>query len=283
MMKYIRRTPYQAAAAVLVLMITFFMAFIFSMIIFGSDKIIQYFETRPQVTAFFKQSAVDTQIRDVEEQMMKRPYVEKVRIISKQEALELYREKNQKDPLLLELVTADILPASIEVSAKEIRSLPKIAEDLHVFSDAIDEVVYHKDVVEALVKVTRSLRTIGIILVGSLAVTSFLVTVVITGMKISSKKHEIEIMQLLGATSWYIKRPFIFEGALYGVIGATVGWVFSYTVFLYATPWLLEFLKDTQVFPVPWTFFAIQAAVGMVFGALLGAFATLLSLKRLVK
>lgn len=283
MMKYIRRTPYQSAAAVLVLTITFFMAYVFSMIILGSNQIVQYFETRPQVTAFFKQAATNDQIQDVALRMKLKPYVENVRIISKEEALALYRERNQKDPLLLELVTADILPASVEVGGKEVASLSQISSDLLGFSDSVDEVVYHKDVVESLQKLTMSLRTAGVVLVGSLTLTSFLVVVVIMGMKVSAKKQEIEIMQLLGATPWYIRKPFLVEGATYGVVGSVLGWVGGYTVFLYATPWLLEFLRDTRIFPVSWTFFAVQAGVGIAAGIFLGVVATLLSLKRLLK
>lgn len=283
-MKSIRRTPYQSTAAILVLLITSFMGFMLSMIVFGSNRIIQYFETRPQVTAFFAQTATVGQIQDVSDQMKAKPYVNQVRLISKEDALALYREKNQKDPLLLELVTADILPASIEVGAKDIASLSKVAEDFHVFGgEVIDEIVYHKDVVEALIRITTSLRTIGLVLVGLLSATSFFVVAIVMGMKISAKKHEIEIIQLLGATSWYIKKPFLMEGAFYGFLGSVFGWLASYTVFLYATPWLVEFLKDTQLFPVPWTFFAIQALSGIVLGVLLGVIATYISIKRLIK
>lgn len=280
---YIRRTPYQAFGAILVLFITFFVAYAFSFLLYGSEIIIRYFETRPQVTAFFKQDTQDQQVRAIEEDMQAKPYVAKVKVITKTEALSLYKQESKQDPLMLELVTADILPASIEVSGKDIASLQNIEQDLKQYSESIDEIVYQKNMVDSLARWTRALRMIGIGVVGVMALTSVVVMVIIISMKVAMKKNEINIMRLLGATSWYINAPFVIEAVLYGFFGSMLAWGMVVLGLLYATPWIIDFFGEIPVFPVPWQMYLIQFAAGVGISALLGVVSTSLALRRFTK
>jgi cell division transport system permease protein len=139
-----RRSPYQTLSAILLVTITFFVGYAFSLFSLGSEYILRYFETRPQVIAFFELNASTSQINTLAEQMRQQPYVENVSIVSKEQALELYRQDNAEDPLLLELVSADILPASIEVRGRTVDDLPTIKAELDGV-EGIDELVYKQD------------------------------------------------------------------------------------------------------------------------------------------
>jgi len=278
-----RRTPYQAVGAILVLFITFFVAYAFSFLLYGSEIVIRYFETRPQVTAFFKQDTKDQQVQAIQEDMQAKPYVAKVKVITKTEALSLYKQESKQDPLMLELVTADILPASIEVSGKDIQSLEHIEQDLQQYSESIDEIVYQKSMVDSLARWTRALRMIGIGVVGIMALTSVVVMVIIISMKVAMKKNEIAIMRLLGATSWYIHAPFVIEAIMYGFFGSMLAWGTVVLGLLYSTPWIIDFFGEIPVFPVPWQMYALQLAVGVGISALLGVISTSLALKRFTK
>ncbi len=111
----IRRSPFQSIMAVAITTITLFVAYSFSLMIVGTQQILNYFETRPQVIGFFELDASISEINQVGENMQKKTYVNNVQLITQEEALNTYREENKDDQLLLELITADILPASIEV------------------------------------------------------------------------------------------------------------------------------------------------------------------------
>ena len=248
--KNIRRAPFQALGSVFVLVLTFTAALLFVLVSLGSQVLLQYFETRPQVTAFFTDKIDEISILQVKQQLENQPYVSAVTYVSKNEALDLYKEQNKDDPLLLEMVTADILPASLEVSAKSVDFLPKINDDLKKIV-GIDEVVYQKDVIEALQKWTKGIRTGGLVLVGFLIATSMLITSVLISMKVAQKRQEIKIMRLLGATPWFVRGPFIFEGAIYGVVSALIAWIILYISLLYATPLLVSFVGAIPLLPVP--------------------------------
>lgn len=280
--KHIRRSPYQSLAAVAVLSITFFVASIFSLVTLGSQQVLRYFETRPQVTAFFKDNTDLSTINNLKQQLETQEFVDSVKYVSKEEALSIYREQNKNDPLLLEMVTADILPASLEVSGISAEVLPQIA-DILSGDPVIEEVVYQKDVIETLRSWARAIRLAGLALVAVLVATSILTIGVLIGISIANHRREIEVLHLFGANQWYIKKPFILEGALYGVIGAFIAWGLNYVLLLYATPFLVSFLGTIPLLPVPVTFMLAFLAALILLGASIGSIGSFLAVRRFLR
>jgi cell division transport system permease protein len=277
-----RRSPYQTLAAIFMMTLTCFVAYAFSLLTIGTEKVLQYFETRPQIIAFFELDATNTQINTLSQTMQQKPYVDNVSVVSKEQALEIYRQENQDDPLLLELVSADILPASIEVSGISADTLNQIKDDLSK-ADGVEEVVFQQDVLDTLTRWTRSLRFAGIGSIALLGITSFMLIMVIIGMKITSKKNAIHIMRIIGASKWYIQAPFMFEGLLYGLIGSITGWLIMYAGLLYLTPWIKDFLGTIPLLPVPTSFLAIQLGGGTLISMIVGAFASLTAARRMIR
>lgn len=278
----IRRSPYQAVAAILIMMLTFLVISFVTFILFGSSKTIQYFESKPQVTAFFRSEAKQEDINSLENQLRKNSKVASVKFVSKEDALNIYREQNKNDPLLLDLVTADILPSSLEISAVRIEDLAEINSALKN-SPLVSEVVFQKDVVSTLSSWTSALRKIGLGLIVILSLVSIFIIVTIIGIKISQKREDIEIMRLIGATGWYIRWPFIFEGMFYGVSGAILGWVIASGSLWYATPFLSSFLRDVPIFPLSMLFLFELLAAEIVLAIVLGSFASFLAVLRYLK
>jgi len=268
---HLRRSPYQACAAILMMSITFLMMTAFSYLLVGSHVLLQYFESRPQVNIFFTNETSQSTIDALGEDLRANSVVSSVTFVSKEQALAIYREQNKDDPLLLELVTEDILPASLEVTTYEAADLRPIADAL-AGNPAIQQVVFQRDIVERLAFWLSALRQVGIAIIVLLAIESLLVITIIIGIKIAQRRNEIELMQLIGATKGYIAAPFVYEGILYGMVGAVVGWSIA-SGFLYYYAYLIEqsgFFAGIPVLPVPWELYAIvfgaMAAVGIIFG-----------------
>lgn len=278
----IRRSPYQALAAVAIMTLTFFIASVFILTAAGSQAILRYFETRPQVTAFFKDEVTMAQVDTLKAKLVEMEKVKEMKYISKEEALAIYREQNKDNPLLLEMVTANILPASLEVSTVDIAYLGEVAEILRQ-EPGVEEVIFQEDVVQALHKWTTTLRKIGVGLIGSLGLVSFLIILIIIGMKVAMRRTEIEILQLIGASSWYIWVPFVFEGIFYGAVGAILAWLISYLLLLYSTPFLVGFLAGIPVLPVPVLFMLAVLGIEILAGALIGTLGSLLAVKRYLR
>ncbi len=282
MARNIRRSPYQTLAAILIMMLTFLTISFFTFLLSGSSKIINFFESKPQVTAFFKNEAKQEEINNLKEQIKSTGKAASVKFVSKQEALEIYRQQNKDDPLLLDLVTADILPASLEISANRIEDLSGISDALST-SPIVQEVIYQKDIVSTLTSWTSAIRRIGIGLIIVLSLVSIFIMATIIGIKISQKKEDIEIMKLIGASNWYIRWPFIFEGIFYGLIGALSGWVIATLVLWYSTPFLSYFLRGIPILPVPITFFLLVLGGELLFAIVLGFISSFMAVLRYLK
>lgn len=280
--KNVRRSPYQAFAAIMIMTLTFLAVSFLTFLLLGSSKIIDYFESRPQVTAFFNNESSEEEMKALENEIRGNEKVSSVEFVSKQDALAIYKEQNKDDPLLLDLVTADILPASLEISTHEINDLAVISEDLRG-SPIVQEVIFQKDVVSTLQAWTSALRKIGIALIIVLSIVSVFIILTIIGIKISQKRGDIETMRLIGATSWYIRWPFIMEGVFYGVVGAFTGWVIASAALWASTPLLLDFLKGIPVLPVSIIFLLALLLAELVLAAFLGAFASYLAVLRYLK
>jgi len=278
----IRRSPYQALAAVLIMMLTFLTISFFTFLLSGSARVINFFESKPQVTAFFKNETKQSDINALEAQVKNTGKVSSVRFVSKQEALKIYREQNKDDPLLLDLVTADILPASLEISAFKISDLSGISEMLKGSPD-VSEVIFQKDIVSTLVSWTSAVRKIGIGLIIVLSLVSTFIMITIIGIRISQRKEDIEIMRLIGASNGYIRWPFLFEGMFYAVVGAVIGWTIASLALWYSTPFLSSFLKGIPILPVSPIFLLEVLLAELIFAIILGFLSSFLAVLRYLR
>lgn len=271
--------------------ITFLLCGLFLLTTGVSFAILQYFESKPQLTVFFLEKAGKPEADVLTATLNATGKVASTKFVSKEEALTIYKEQNKNDPLLLEMVTADILPASLEVTAKDPRFLAEL-EPVIKQADGVEEVIFQKDVVDALLSWTNAIRYAGGVLAVLLGIDSLLIIMTVIGMKIALKKEEIDILKLIGASPWYIRKPFVVEGGLYGLVGSFGAWLIIMSMILIFRSSLVSFLGSIPV---------IQTILGnmlsttslmvtsgfflamLLSGFLLGAVGSLVSLGRYIK
>ncbi|MCX8008956.1 MAG: permease-like cell division protein FtsX [Patescibacteria group bacterium] len=289
--KHIRRSPYQAIAAILTLFITLLLTGIFSLATASSVLILQYFESKPQLIVFFKDRAGKKEADSLRTTLEATGKIANIKYVSKEDALMLYREQNKNDPLLLEMVTADILPASLEITTTKPEFLAEI-EPIIKKAEGIEEIIFQRDIVESLLKWTRGVRMFLGGLVALLALDTILVIMVVTSMKIALKKEEIEILRLVGASRWYIRSPFIIEGGLYGFISACIAWIVIIGGILWYREALLSFFQSIPIFdaifanPGNSLFIALAGGIFSILacsGFLLGCLGSFFAVNRFLK
>ncbi len=289
--KHMERSPYQAFAAILTMFLTFLLSGVFLLSSVASGEVIKFFESKPQITVFFQDKAGDAEAKQLQQKLESTQKISAVKYVSKEEALSIYREQNKSDPLLLELVTADILPASLEISAKNPSDL-KDLEPLVSESEGVDEVVYQRDVVESLLVWTRAIRLVGGSLAFVLAINSVLTIMTIIAMRVALKREEIDVLKLVGASPWYIRGPFVVEGGLYGIFGAVVAALLILGLVLWMRPFLFTFLgvvpNINHMLTNPVGSFFVWSAVGFIvgfgfIGFFLGSIGSLVALVRYLK
>ncbi len=294
----VRRSPFQAMAAISVLSLTFFVTTLLAIVLYSSNQVLNYFATRPQVIVFLQEDATDAQRDSILGKLTNDARVEQVTFVSKEEALAIYREATADNPLLGELVSPSIFPASIEFSVIDLNFTQEIIDEISGM-EGVDNVSFTAnlgsssslgDVIERLKTIIYYIRVGGLVAVLVLAATSFLVLLVVMGMRITMRRSEIENLTLIGATPWFIRMPIIFEATTYAVLGVIIGWLLSSVLVMYMTPAILNYFGDIPVLPDKSTdFFLLIGAilggellVGLVI-ALMGSMAAVSRSLRMVK
>lgn len=280
----IRRAPYQTLAAVSIMTMTLFLAGTFILTAAGSQAVLRYFESRPQIDAYFATQYVPTQeeIDSAKASLENTGQMASFRYISKQEALELYKELNQSDPLLLEAVTAEMLPASIEVSAHNPDDLKSLAEVLKNIPQ-VDDVRYAEDIISSLQSWINTVRIVGITLVGShIFITLFTILLVIS-IKVANRREEITILSLVGATPGYIASPFIWEGVIYGLIGGVLAWIATFLLWFFSRNFFFSLFTGIPVLPLPVIFLLQLLGAELAIGTFVGSIGAAIATRRFLK
>ena len=275
--------------------ITLFVMAVVLLMAGGSHALLQYLETKPQVTIFFQDEKEKDSVDQLMSKLENTGKVSNIKYISKEEALSIYQEQNKDDPLLLEMVTADILPSSLEVSAVS----PKYLEELKIIAEeepGIDEIVFQKDVIDTLVSWTSTVRRVGLSFLVFLIIATVFILLTSVGMKIAMRKDEIKILRLVGATGWYIKKPFIFEGLIYGSIGAGLAFIMVSLLVLYIQPFITSFLQGVpsltliqyqafrfDIWPFSITLYFFLFTTLLVSGLLIGLLGSIFAVSRYLK
>lgn len=282
--QYLRRNLFLTVTAVLVMTLTFFTTSLFLGAGAVANTLINYLESKAQITVFFRNDASLEKILAIKENLEDSGKVLEVNYLSQDDALKIYLGQHQDEPTLLESITANIFPASLEIRAKALSDLPQLAKDLEG-KEGVEEVVYFKDVLETFRQWTTSVRLIGLLLIGLLALISTLIILITIGMTIYSRGEEIEVMRLVGATEGYIRLPFIFQGASYGILAAFL----SSLIFLLCLPLVLPSLEsllsgiplDLLRLPVKDPLFLLQLFLAeLVFGIVLGVSGSMAAIRK---
>ncbi|MBI4226586.1 hypothetical protein HY612_05745 [Candidatus Roizmanbacteria bacterium] len=290
----IRRTPYQSLAAFLILFFTLFLSTIMFISLSFLYGLLGYVETRPQVTVYFQTNTPENEIFKVRDTLMNSGKILSIKYVSKEEAYKIYKELNKDNPLLLEMVSSDILPASLEIFAKKPSYLPELANFLKKQA-GVDEVNFQKDILERLLTLTDILRKTTVVFFLFLIFLSILVLITTTLFKIALKKDEIELLRLLGASKFYIKKPFLLEAILFGFTASAGSFVIILALLLYLKPFFVPYLKDISqlnislflskltVWPLNAAFLSTAFFLSLIFGVGIAILATLLAIQKYLK
>ncbi len=292
--KSIKRTPYQSLAIFLILFFTLFLSTIIFISLTFFYSFLNYVETRPQVTVYFQNKASTEQIFKLRDELVSSGKVLSIKYISKEEAFKIYKDLNKDNPLLLEMVTSDILPASLEIYAKKPLFLPEIAEYLKK-QPGVDEVVFQKDIVNQLITITNVLRITAILFFGFLMFMTIVILIVITSFKVALKKDEIHLLQLLGATKSYVRTPFLKEAAFFGTVSSILSFTIIALTLIYLNPFLSSYLRGiptlainlyfTQliVWPINLYFMLTTLVLSLIFGIFISTGASYLAIKKYLR
>ncbi|HZM63876.1 MAG TPA: permease-like cell division protein FtsX [Candidatus Saccharimonadales bacterium] len=223
------------------------------------------------------------------------PNVAAVTYLSKDQALERYKEQNANNPELLSAIsqTDNPLPATVQIKPKDLNKISEIKDFLsNPEKEALqsEEPSYSGDRKEAIDKITHATNTLqraGLVAVVVFAVISMLIIFNTIQMAIFNRRDEITIMRLLGASTSYIRGPFVVETIFYGVVSALISVLFIHAAFVAASSaleasslGLLDIQYSSDYF---YDHFWLLLGMQLVIGILIGAISSIVATKRYLK
>lgn len=280
---HIRRSPIQSFAALILMTFSFILFSAFLVVNSGLSRVLDYFETKPEITIFIKDGLDSSLIEKTKQDLSNYSGIKEVKYISKEKALEIYKQQNKDNPMLTEMVTANILPASFEVTVSDASILEQIYQNYATKTDVVDEIIYQKDIISSLLDWTRIIRKSGLLITLVVIVISLFSIASIIGMKTTNRKDEIKISRLLGASNFYVKKPFLAEGLFYGFFGSLIGAILVFTTVLFTRSSVNSFFDPVEFITNDFGLYGLALLLEIVFGCLIGLFASWIGVKRYIK
>jgi len=284
---YLKKEKLMSISQFLVMTVTFLLLGIFIEVVAVSQTMLKYLEDQTQITVFFKDDFGEDKIFPFKDSLATDPRVLEVNYISKERALEIFKETNKDEPVLLESVSASILPASLEIKTKKISDLEPLANELQG-KEGVEEVRFYKDVVDRFRSTSNTVYIIGFVLVAIFFVVSY--SIIISSLRnvINSRGQELEIMKLVGASDSYVKNPFIYQGVFFSLISSVAASLIILLIGLgedksgvFSEGLSLGFLS--HVFINPMIFSLILSFILILSGFLLGYFGSNAAVKKYLK
>lgn len=217
-----------AATATMVLMLLLLAGF--WILQTGLQASLDYTESRVEVVADFKDDVKPDEVEPIVERLEAMPEVEEVVFVSEDEALRRWRERlaEQGEEDLSQYLDRNPLRASLEVKLTQADAYSAVVAALRREEPVVEKVKEQQELAENVVTVTNVLSTAGTVI---LVVIAFIVLFIIVNtirLAVVARAEEIEIMRLVGASDAFIRWPFVFEGAMVGIFGATITMVALY-------------------------------------------------------
>ncbi|MBN1325735.1 ABC transporter permease [Candidatus Falkowbacteria bacterium] len=207
-------------------------------------------EDKININVYFKPEISEDQVQAVKKYLQSLIQVKDIVYISKEQALEDFKERHKDNPKILaslDELDKNPLGASLLVTAKTTNDYPKILEylsdpqyDSLIESKNFDD---HKLVIERISSITQKVNT-G---VATIAIIFTLISLLIIfnaiRMAIYTHKDDIMAMKLLGATNWFVQAPFLLEGVFFGLLSVIVTIMIIYPLIGFIQPYIGSLLE----------------------------------------
>jgi cell division transport system permease protein len=170
-----------------------------------------------QVRVFLVDDADETVINDVNSTLADFPETGDIEFVSKAAAWEVMKKKY---PQLTEGAASNPLPASFNVTPKDADQVESLAARLDPLPTGVESIDYAQKKTERILSVTNVIKYIFLLGSVILLIASTILIANTIRLSIFSRRREIEVMKLVGASNWFVRGPFMLEGLICGLIGA---------------------------------------------------------------
>lgn len=274
----LKKNSLTAVAAISTVMISLIMLGFFLLVIVNINFLSQQLSSKVEIAAYLRADVTEKERVDIQSQIQLLPAIKEVVYVPKQEALEKLQKSLGEKVRMQDIIASNPLPDAFEIKVKDPLIISKTAKQIQSYPE-IDEVVFGQEILSKLLSISKVVQFFGLISIGLLGLATILLIMNTIRLTVFARRKEIRIMQLVGATDWFIRWPFLLEGTFQGLIGASlacsilwVGYSYLMNFVKHALPFL-PFVEDRMML-------VHLNIILMTFGVFLGTMGSLLAVGR---
>lgn len=281
------RNRWLSLAATLIMILTLFTVTVFTCLLIMISSTTSSLRQKVDISAYFNESTSNEQIFTIQNILLSRSDVKSVDYISKEKALEVWKEQNSENTQLRDIISSDYnpLPRSLEIKTNNPEQLEAVYDFLNStdYQPLIKEISYrkNKDLVDRLIRITTFVKYFGWSLSLIFVVISVLIIYNTIRLTIFARSSEIEIMKLVGASDWYVQGPFVLEGSFYGILAAIISSIIICLLLRFSLPAAANYLgaDSAKALSSNISYFA-TVILQLVIGITLGIFCSVVAVKK---
>ena len=276
--------------AITTVAITLFIVGFFIIIVFDIQGVLSSIKNQVEIAVYLKDNVTDELKTYLENEIKGWDEISQVNFVSKDQALEKFKKENEGSEILKE-IQGNPLPASFELELKSPEKVEQVAlrfmDKDGNFIEGVDEVIYGQNYVQKLFSITAIVGTIAFLIILVLLLAAIVLIFNTIRLAIHARRKEIEVMKLVGATNWFVRLPFLFEGFFEGFIGSVISVVLLYFLSNYLLIRVEKaivdtmHIKDLAILGNNNIILYIYAGL-VILGGLLGIFSSGFALKRYI-
>jgi cell division transport system permease protein len=282
-----RRSSASSFAALATVLVTMLMLGVFIPIVQATNGAANTVRSRVEVDVYFKGGATKADEARVQRKIAAIPHVKRIVFVSKAQAL---KQQQKTDPAAYQLLGANPLPDTFQVIPTNPQYVLSIRDALTptgtngaagTFDPSVQAVSNKKTDTKKILQVTNLVTITAGILTVLLVLASVLLIANTIRLSLYSRRREVEVMKLVGATDWFIRWPFVIEGIVVGAAGAALALV----VLALTKVFVLDPLASSWTLIATPKTISFIALIGVLMGAgvLVSAVGSGLSLRRFLR
>jgi len=284
------RNAWLSAATISIIVLTLFVVVSLLLLNVVTQSVVSTLQNKVDVSAYFFAEAPEKDILSVRQDLLQLPEVKSAEYVSRDEALNQFKQKHKDNPTLLaslDELNDNPLQASLNIKAQSASQFSAIVSFLEQgkYKAVVDKVNYHQNeqVINRISNLANNIGRGGVAASFVLALMAVFVTFNTIRLTMYNWKDEISVMRLVGASNWYIRGPFLIEGIIYGVLAALIALILLYPVLYIVSPKVTSFLPEVDLL----YFFEaniLQVLVLLIaVGAALGSTSSLIAIRRYLR
>ena len=264
----IRRNALMSLAAVSTVVVSLCILGSFLLVIVNVDAMATDVSRKVEVTMFFNEQVSEKKAERSRKKILSIDGVKEVEYVSRETALQRLKERLEGQINFSDIEKNNPLPDSLEVSVTDPDIIGDVVTKLKRV-EGFDEPEYGKKYAQKILRFGRAVKTIGVVTTALLSLSILLIINNTIRLTIFARRREVRIMQLVGATNWFIKVPFLMEGVLHGIAGSAVASLLLVVAYSYGVKNLTNTLPFIPVVPreaLTSHFIVVLNLMGLLFG-----------------